>query len=154
MASAWVFETNNFRMRSVPRSPTPRWPFWLLIAAWVCANSPQAATYAVLTWLAEARSFSHQKQLTFDVAHLLAGEKSPSHHAVGAVAGNEDQPAPPLSPIPDAAVLKKLDLSSETAGILPRPVVARVRRNSAGDWRGDTLRAPPPHGPPRGRTIF
>ena len=64
-------------MAPAVRNPSPRWPFWLLIAAWVCANSPQAATYAVLSWMAEAGSFSHQKQLSREVAFLLAGEKAP-----------------------------------------------------------------------------
>ena len=64
-------------MRRAEHTTSRRWPFWLLIAAWVSANSPQAATYAVLAWLADARSFSHQHRLTLDVAHLLAGEKVP-----------------------------------------------------------------------------
>jgi hypothetical protein len=66
-----------------------RWPFWLLIAAWVCANSPQAATYAVLDWVASARHFSHQQQLAREVAHLLAGEKAPPRsRALVAAPGN------------------------------------------------------------------
>jgi hypothetical protein len=118
------------------------------MAAWVCANSPQVATYALLSWIAEARSFTHQQHLTRDVAHLLAGEKTPSRTALHQVAQEHESPAMPSS-IPSAAVLKKVDLSSEktcmvafsasTLGTLERPL----------DWCADALRDAPPHGPPR-----
>lgn len=141
-------------MRKRTPNSTPRWPFWLLIAAWVCANSPQAATYAVLTWIAEARQFSHQQQLTRDVAHLLVGEKAPARpEAIVAVATEDDRKAScPM--VPATAVLKKIDLSTEKRidGIRPSERIATLVL--ASDRWGDALRAPPPHGPPRVRVVI
>jgi hypothetical protein len=139
-------------MRTPSRQPSARWPFWLLIAAWVCANSPQAATYAVLTWMAEARSFTHQQQLTFDVAHLLTGEEVPSKIVMAAAANNEQAPEP-LPAVPSGAVIKKIDLSAENTATLVRAAVISMRQESRDDRRDDALRAPPPHGPPRGIAI-
>ena len=129
---------------------TPRrWPFWLLIAAWVCANSPQAATYAVLEWVASARHFSHQQQLSREVAHLLAGEKAPPRSRT-IVATTEEPEAPrAFPPVPIGAVLKKIDLSSERGSELPDPSRVGVHHPRPSDWRGEIRRAPPPHGPPR-----
>ena len=134
--------------KRVPNS-APRWPFWLLIAAWVCANSPQAASYAVLTWIAEAQQFSHQQQLTRDVAHLLVGEKASVRPAtVVAVATEEDgKSSRPM--VPATAVLKKIDLSTEKRMDGIRPSERIVALVLASERWGDALRAPPPHGPPR-----
>jgi hypothetical protein len=134
-------------MRRSSSLSSSRWPFWLLIAAWVCANSPQAATYAVLTWLAEARSFTHQQRLTVDVAFLLSGEK-----AAERIAAADTATAAKLPPaVPADAVLKKLPLALErTAGSLDAP--ERPER-----WRPaslgcpDARRLPPLLGPPRTR---
>jgi hypothetical protein len=132
------------------RSP-PRWPFWLLLAAWVCANSPQIATYALLTWLADARHFSHQQQLTREVAFLMAGEKS-RDRPVAVVANEDPAPAPKLPP-PAGAVLKKIDLTSEGNSNLAPPASAGLRLAQVNLPAGGRLRAPPPHGPPRTAAI-
>lgn len=133
-------------MRASFRSPSPRWPFWLLLVAWGCANSPQVALYTVLTWAAEARTFPHQQRLTAEVAHVLAGERAPGI----LVQTRSELPArPPQPAIPAEAVLKKFPLSVELVAELLPPVLRA-------DWPldpvfvcADTLRAPPPHGPPR-----
>jgi hypothetical protein len=126
--------------------PSRRWPFWLLLAAWVCANSPQAATYALLSWITEARSFTHQQRLTSDVAFLLGGEVPREN----AVAKNEvPGPVKPPVPVPPDAVLKKLELSCERlAEVLP-PALRAICPNEAVRACPDSFRAPPPHGPPR-----
>lgn len=132
-------------MKSKAHALSPRWPFWLLIAAWVCANSPQAATYAFLSWMAEARSFTHQQRLTADVARLLGGEREETQ-----VAARENSPPPASLPaVPAEAVLKKIPLSVErTADVLPPALGASHPRVAA--WLcPDVWRAPPPHGPPR-----
>ena len=136
-------------MRRAEHTTSRRWPFWLLIAAWVSANSPQAATYAVLAWLADARSFSHQHRLTLDVAHLLAGEKVPARVASVALADDERQPTSQRPACPEAAVLKKIDLSSEEGNAVVQPIRVGWRTLSPTDRSGATLRAPPPHDPPR-----
>jgi len=42
-----------------PRLPA-LWPFWLLVLAWVCANRPQVAAYGLITWVGNARHFTHR----------------------------------------------------------------------------------------------
>lgn len=134
--------TTSSRHRSAAR-----WPFWLLLAAWVCANSPQAATYALLAWLGEARHFSHQQRLTAEVASLLAGERAP-----GPGVAMTDAPAkPPAPPLPAEAVLKKLDLAVErTVGPQFRQAAGKIC-GASGWTMPDPRRAPPPHEPPRAR---
>lgn len=126
----------------------PQWPFWLLLAAWVCANSPQAATYALFAWIAEARSFSHQQRLSSDVVALLGGEAAAPAEASRAAAA-APSPVEPLPAVPPDAVLKKFPLACEPVAEFLPPVLRADR--PADDPRGipGTLRAPPPHGPPR-----
>ncbi|WP_414662788.1 hypothetical protein [Horticoccus sp. 23ND18S-11] len=133
-------------MRVLFRSPSPRWPFWLLLVAWGCANSPQVALYTVLTWAAEARTFSHQQRLTADVAHVLAGERAPG---ILAQAQAELPVRPPQPAIPAEAVLKKFPLSVERVAELLPPVLRAGWPRAPVFVFADTLRAPPPHGPPR-----
>jgi hypothetical protein len=140
-------------MRASVNNSPPRWPFWLLIVAWVCANSPQAATYAVLAWIAEARQFTHQQQLTRDVAHLLVGEKAPTHQAVVATSDEGRASEWPRSQVPAGAVLKKIDLSTEKRMEHVRPIAARRSFERTTNWRTDALRAPPLHGPPRADAV-
>ena len=108
--------------RARPQRPTARWPFWLLLAAWFCANSPQAATYEVVVWLGNARHFSHQQRLISEVASILAG--SDAHDAIATVSAEPERPFAP--PVPADATLKKIDLlftvSSEWL-----PFIERVR---------------------------
>ena len=140
-------------MRPTRNRRFARWPFWLLLAGWLCANSPQVAVYTVLTWLAEAREFTHQRDLTRDVAFLLSGEKRESR--VGEVlartaAAQQDHARNfPSAPVPAAAVLKKLDLASEAGALLAPP----LSRTGAGwlefDESGSRRRTPPAHEPPR-----
>lgn len=125
-----------------------RWPFWLLLAAWVCANSPQAAIYATLSWLAEAPSFAHQRQLTWDVAHLLSGEKPPERFATLAKRPLQE-PLRNSVPIPEEAVLRKLHLAGEKTGELPSPLLAAGKYANATTSMRDRWRAPPLLGPPR-----
>jgi hypothetical protein len=99
--------------------------------------------------MAEARSFSHQQHLTREVAHLLAGEKTPSRTAaLKLVSQAHDSPGLPSS-VPSAAVLKKVDLSSEKSSIVVFSATTLGTFERLLDWRCDALRDPPPHGPPR-----
>lgn len=137
-------------MSSLSRNrTTARWPFWLLLAAWFCANSPQAATYAVLTWFGEARHFTHQQRLTAEVAHVLTGEKAP-----GLLAVLKDAPTRPFAPtVPTEAALKKIELAVEfTAEVLPPALREKVRVARAMSLP-DARREAPPHEPPRARLV-
>jgi hypothetical protein len=91
------------------------WPFVLLVLAWFCANGPQSLTYSVIVWAKGARHFSHLELLKAEVAFLLAG---PHLKAVLAAA----RPAAPAIPVPEAAVMKKIELatSREIPGWIPR----------------------------------
>ena len=134
--------------RSRNRS-TARWPVWLLIAAWGCANSPQAATYAVLTWFGEARHFTHQQRLTAELAHMLTGETAP-----GLLAALKDAPTRPFAPtVPTDATLKKIELAVERTAEVLSPAVREGMRVARAMALPETGRAAPPHEPPRARPV-
>jgi len=99
-------------MRPSPRNRKPSgWPFWLLIAAWFCANSPQSVAYNLIVWAKGSQHFSHQERLKADVAFLLKGGEAPPAPRIV-----KSPPARPVAePIPTEAVLKKLDLSATLA---------------------------------------
>ncbi len=101
------------------RGDPPGWPFWLLFAAWFCANSPQALTYNVIVWAKGGSHFSHQERLKADVALLLSGRKPAGGDK--AIASTPVRPVAP--PVPGEAVLKKLDLSAPvfSASDVPLP---------------------------------
>ena len=127
--------------------PTSRWPFWLLIAAWVCANTPAIAVCTLLAWLGEARHFSHQQRLVTDVAFVLTGNQAPG---LGLMAAIKDTPQrAPLPAVPTEIKLKKLDLAVERAAEVRLPI---ARENgfvmSALVWP-EARREPPPQQPPR-----
>lgn len=127
------------------RRKASRWPFWLLLAAWFCANSPQAATYEVVVWLGSARHFSHQQRLTAEVVLALTGRSLESIPVVA-----KSAPAKPsVPPVPVEAMLKKIELAvQDTSEWLPPDVLALVRAESA-PLMPDSFRAAPPHEPPR-----
>jgi hypothetical protein len=123
-----------------------QWPFWLLLLAWVCANSPQAAVVAVLTWMDHARQFSHQQRLTAEVAFLLVGEKLPATETVASSQSPKKSPAPALPP---GAVIKKIEFAVHRTSELLPPSARALTHAVTESALHDTLRAPPPHEPPR-----
>jgi hypothetical protein len=137
-------------MSPLSRNRTPaRWPFWLLIAAWACANSPQIAICAVLTWAGEARHFTHQQRLTAEVAHVLSGQSMPS-----LLATMKEAPSRPLAPVmPAEAALKKIELALErTTEVLP-PDSGQKAHFSRVTSLPDSRREAPPHEPPRASVL-
>lgn len=137
------------RPMSRPAQSRPaRWPFWLLVAAWGCANGPQAAVYATVAWLVEARSFSHQHDLTRSVAHLLKGERAAGRVAL-VLQRNAPAAAPETPPVPVEAVLRGIVLGLEVVPSFAAPVTP-ARRLLAAELRlPPSWRAAPPLGPPR-----
>jgi hypothetical protein len=135
--------------RSSRKVTSASWPFWLLLLAWFCANSPPLATYAVLTWLSEARSFSHQQRIKADVARLLAGEDKPS-----SLARFQETQVPPSKPaIPTADVLKKSELAfEETADAVAPPARPNIFVARTDRWKS-LSRAQPPQEPPRAAVL-
>lgn len=122
-----------------------KWPFWLLIAAWICANSPQIAVCALLAWMGEARHFSHQQRLTAEVAHVLTGARSES-----LLAALPHAPAKPLEPLAAATItLKKVELGVETVvEVLPLSLIEEKQPLPAIVWPRAWWDVPP-HEPPR-----
>lgn len=125
--------------------PAARWPFWLLLAAWVCANSPQVAVFAVCTWLYEARQFTHQQRLTTEVAYVLGGERAPGIFAEAMA----QAPVKPPPIIPAEAMAKKIQLSVESVTDFLPPALRASRRAVAEIDCRDVGRAPPLLMPPR-----
>lgn len=143
-------------MRTRKTTPANRqWPFWVLLAAWVCANSPQVAVFTALTWLAEARSFSHQGDLARQVAQLLGGEEATSRvgEAMARVELLEeeqgDRPAKAPLGAPTTVVLKKVDLAAESVVGAIRLEKGTVFNWDNEDSFGASRCVAPPHGPPR-----
>jgi len=140
---------SRFRRR-LSASP---WPFWLLIAAWVCANAPQAALYAGLAWLAEARSFTHQQRLTVEVAYLLGGDATRTAEAAKVAATRTDAPAKAPTAVPADAVLKKIVLALGRGAEIRMPATARGSTSGEQTEDGGIGRAEPRLGPPRVRAV-
>lgn len=125
------------------------WPFWLLIVAWVCASSPQAAVSGMIGWVGEARHFSHQGRLQAQLAVLLTGEQTPT----AMVAMQDEAPTPFNLPAPVASGCTKIHLAVQETHELRPPSVKQ-----AAPWTGlfqvaDTIRDQPPHEPPRVRPV-
>jgi hypothetical protein len=81
------------------RKKPARWPFWLLVAAWWCANTPQAATFEVILWLKGAAYYSHQADLHDQVAAMLTGvpRVARAHGHGGQILRETPPPAVPLA---------------------------------------------------------
>jgi hypothetical protein len=132
------------------RKASPSWPFWLLIAAWVCANTPPALTCDALAWMKEAAHFSHQDRLKADVALILAGKEAAPLFAF-------IRSAPPVKPVlphvPPETLARKADLNFQATD-WPAPPGLRERRGIESSERAPaTGRAKPPHEPPRTRMM-
>ena len=63
-----------------------RWPIWLLVAAWLCANGPQMACFEVVVWLKGAGHFSHYHRLAASAAAALEGRAEAEPQWAAAVA--------------------------------------------------------------------
>lgn len=127
-------------------SAVRQWPFWLLIAAWVCANCPQLAVTVTLAWAGEARHFSHQSRLHAEVARLLTHNATPPSSALVA----ETAPTEPFRPLISAeALLKKPPLAVEPTVIWLGPLSRASRLQTAECDLPEAPRPPPPHEPPR-----
>jgi hypothetical protein len=104
---------------------------------------------SAVIWVGEARSFSHQQRLTADVARVLVGEEPapisaglhnvPSEGAKQAVASNE--------------TVKKVELAIESSvHWLARDTVEPAKTLRVLPFLS-TLRASPPHEPPRAAVV-
>ena len=129
------------------RNKASGWPFFLLVAAWICANSPQSLVSNVVEWAKGARHFSHQQQLRAEVVYLLAG---PQMQAVLA-ASKAPSKAPATFPMPDEAVLKKIDLAAPRNFEVPACCSELCLFVISAECAPDSVRAEPAFLPPRAR---
>jgi hypothetical protein len=132
------------RASSAPKKKTPaRWPFWLLVAAWFCANVPQRLTFEWAVWMANGRHFSHQERLRADVVALLGGKKT---NPLVALAKSGPVQLP-VTPAPAADSLKKIDLY---AAEMAEPIgpFALTLAHPIRSWRVPEYSWPEPSVPP------
>lgn len=109
--------------RKVRRRRRPRieaMAFWLLLAAWCCANNPQAALVATISWLQEAHQRSGHRNLVLTVAQLLSAD----HKVPDVAARDRDAESPPPSALPATLNLNKLTLGLEPTGVELMPLSA------------------------------
>jgi hypothetical protein len=121
----------------------------MLLLAWICANSPQAATFEFLVWAGGMRHFSHEQRLQAEVAGIL---RPPTGDAPAALVRTcPSRPRPPE--IPAEAVLKKIDLyvalSVEPLG----PPRSATGFREYPDRISSRVQPEPPLPPPRGAGI-
>jgi hypothetical protein len=117
----------------------------MLMAAWWCANTPQAATFELILWCKGAAHFSHQRQLRSDVAALLS--RSPRVARVALAQGARE--TPPSAPLLEKVTVKRVDLCVQGDSLPPLDPDA-VAPPSPSDDRTPDPRAPVPQlRPPR-----
>ena len=126
-------------------------PFWLMVAAWLCANVPHSAYVEVIQGLEGIRHFSHQAQLTADTLNVLQGR---GHQAV---VKSESAPrkAPPGRPagIPGESLLKKFEFAVLACDDIREPIEARVNYSEFESRPPDVFFGDVPHPPPRNGVI-
>ena len=98
-------------MRAHRRAPSANMPFWLLIAAWVCANVPAVITLNIFLWVKGAEHFSHYAELRQNVASLVFGKSGKASPRLAA-AESARRSLPPT--LPSGGMLKKIDLALAT----------------------------------------
>lgn len=145
MCAIWVRITYCMSPPFPPRI-APRWPFWLLVFAWICANGPQGACLEVISWMQGAASFSHQERLASGVAELLVDQSSDVTALAEAPA---DEPGPPA--LPAETTIKRIELA-----VADRCELAAPHCTDRGffGWRGlqpALWTAEVPYPPPRDR---
>lgn len=122
------------------------WPFWVLVLAWFCANTPGRLSYECAVWMAHARHFSHQERLKADVASLLGGHKA---NPLAALARSCAEPQP-AAPAAATESLQKIDLykADIVESVVPptgASYAAAAESPLAGHARPEPL-VPPPKG--------
>jgi hypothetical protein len=124
------------------------WPFWLLIAAWFCANVPSTAILHTFVWVNGAKHFSHHSELRQNVVSLLTGK---SHTTSEYLAATSTTTHPLPVSLPVDGTVKKIDLSLTPA------TLQLVATRAAVDRIDFSVRAPAapvadvPYPPPRVR---
>jgi hypothetical protein len=128
------------------RTRHSRLPLWLLIAAWICANTPHVAILTIAAWLAQAQTFSHQQRLSLEVACLLTGQPQPAGTFASARHRAASLPAPVIA---TDAFSKRFDLAVEIARPDFGPTLSREAFPAMRFPVPEPVSFRPPHEPPR-----
>ncbi len=125
------------------RSPR-RWPIWLLLAAWICANGPQMACFEIVVWVKGASHFSHFHRLAASAAAALEGRDVDEPQWVASAA----RQSPPIA-IPVEATMKKIELGApETRDPLGVTLRVATQATVMPSWPPAPV-VDVPHPPPR-----
>lgn len=127
-----------------------RWPFWLLVLAWFCANSPQSLTYEAIVWAKGMERFSHQARLAVEVCVTLSGREAPKGEAITRAAPERET----LPVVPPEATVKKIVLSTQAAREGEALCAGHAREifGHGVNWKSPATPSPDtPHPPPRYR---
>lgn len=121
--------------------------FWALVVAWLCAQSPQAAVFAVGEWVRGATHISHQDRL---VAEVEAAISSSDEADVSVVSGAKSKEGSGKTmALVAGGLLEKLLLALAERDRLAGDGPAEVILERAEDWdflagREDEPLHPPP----------
>jgi hypothetical protein len=132
--------------RHLSRKKPASWPFWLLVAAWWCANTPQAATFEVILWLKGAAYFSHQADLHADVAAILTGVPKVARGHGGQILR---ETPPPAVPLPKSVAIKRVSLCLQEEPISSTGQMAGEMIRLLHDQTPERRTSPPRLRPPR-----
>jgi hypothetical protein len=119
--------------------------FWILIVAWICANNPQAAVVATMSWIQEAHRRSSHQNLNLTVAELLG--ESTNTPVQNVESHGTDQGGKPLV-LPQFHP-KKIELASEPTPGGPVPQTSAFLARLIAKLKADSRNYPPLLGPPR-----
>lgn len=92
-------------------------PIIALAAAWLFATLPNFDSVLLVTWLASARTFSHQQKLSSDVARILTGHNGELVSQAKALALKTEKSSKPKLPVPPETGTKQTELKAEAGGI-------------------------------------
>jgi hypothetical protein len=116
------------------------------VAAWWCANTPQAATFELILWMKGAACYSHQAQLHAEVAAILTGVPQVTHGHGRQLLKESPLPAVPLL---KALVIKRVSLCLDEERIASGSRVAGETLRCSHDQVPERRTSPPDLRPPR-----
>lgn len=124
-------------------------PFWLLIAAWLCANTPDIVLWRAATWLETGRTFGHQSRLHSELAVMLGTTSAPLARTDSwRTAAPTDRETPCAAAAPRPETKQHLAIALAPTPIPPPPPEARGWRSAPARVGPSPARAVPLR-PPR-----
>ncbi|HEY9250761.1 MAG TPA: hypothetical protein VIO38_16590 [Rariglobus sp.] len=134
-------------MRLLRSSRFACYPFWVLIVAWLCANTPQVALWHAILWVKQAQHFSHSSQLRSEVYALLSGQPIDHSSRYGAQPVESETPSKPA--VAADFSVKKILLSLEATSPVTPSLLVPQRWSEGGVGTMAEHVADVPYPPPR-----